>query len=57
MPLMGRRIGARTRNRTGTLMDDGETLHADVDPPTPGSDGSGDSGGTIGIVVDIGLGL
>lgn len=54
---MGRRIGSRTRNRTGNLMDDTGTLHSDVDPPEPGSDGSGDSGGTIGIVVDVSLGL
>lgn len=57
MPLMGRRIGERSRNRTGSLMDDTGTLHEDVDPPTPGSDGSGDSGGTIGIDIEVSLGL
>lgn len=57
MPMMGRRIGARSRNRTGNLMDSNGSLHSDVNPDDPGSDGSGDSGGTIGIVVDIGLTL
>lgn len=57
MQVQGRRIGARSRNRTGNLMADDGTLHEDVNPPDPGTDGSGDSGGTIGIDIELGLTL
>lgn len=57
MVMLGRRIGARSRNRVAALMDSNGSLHSDVDPPTPGSDGSGDSGGTIGIDVNLSVTL
>lgn len=54
---VGRRILTRTRSRSGNIAveDDGDELHNAVDPVTPDSDVTGETGGFIGI--DIGLGI
>lgn len=57
MAMLGRRIGARSRNRVGALMQSDGTMHSDVNPDDPGSDGDGSTGGTIAIDVDLSLTL
>lgn len=53
MAMLGRRIGARSRHRTGGLMDSTESVNSDVNPDDPGTDSNADDGGTL--AVDAGL--
>lgn len=57
MEAKGRRIGARSRARTGNLATDenGDTLHVDIDPSDPGAEVVGDTGDGISIGIDIGF--
>lgn len=55
MPMQGRRIGARSRLRTGNLMADDGTLADVVDPITPGSDP--DDAAPSPPLIDIGISI
>lgn len=58
MQMQGRRISARSRYRTGNLMDDDGTVDAAVDPDDPGVSTDGETaGGETGISIGIGISL